>query len=293
MLSILIPIHNYSVIELVQNIHQQCLACSISFEIICLDDHSANHFQLENEKIKELRYCYYFKNESNFGRTKTRQILAEKAKFDWILYLDSDVLPENEKFIEKYITHLNNSNSVVFGGYKYEKIQPETSKILRYKYGKEREEKSAEFRSKKPYQYVFSGNMLIQKKLFLELNFTEKEKFYGMDIYFAYQLFSRKVTIHHLDNAIFHRGLESNDIFFEKSLQSVVSRKRFLVDKVDIEQLNPLLAYYKKIKKYGLIPITRFIFKISEQFLKRNILSKNPNLFYFDLYRLGYICSEK
>ena len=135
--------------------------------------------------------------------------------------------------------------------------------------------------------------MLIQKKLFLELNYTEKEKFYGMDIYFAYQLFSRKIAIHHIDNAIFHCGLESNNIFFEKSLQSVVSRKRFLVDKVYIEQLNPLLAHYKKIKKYRLVPFIKFIFNISEQFLKRNILSKNPSLFYFDLYRLGYICSVK
>ena len=135
--------------------------------------------------------------------------------------------------------------------------------------------------------------MLIQKQLFLELNYTENEKFYGMDIYFAYQLFSKKITPLHIENAIYHVGLESNDMFFEKSLQSVVSRKRFLVDKVDIEKLNPLLAHYKKIKKYRLIFITRFLFKISEQFLKRNILSKNPNLFYFDLYRLGYICSEK
>ncbi|WP_321538593.1 hypothetical protein [Flavobacterium piscinae] len=164
---------------------------------------------------------------------------------------------------------------------------------MRYKYGREREEKSAEFRSKKPYQYVFSGNMLIQKKLFFELNYVENDKFYGMDIYFAYQLFSRKIAVHHINNAIFHRGLESNEVFFEKALQSVISRKRFLVDKVDIEQLNPLLAYYKKIKKYRLMFISKLFFKISRQFLKRNILSKNPNLFYFDLYRLGYICSEK
>ena len=293
MLSILIPTYNYSILQLVQNIHQQCIVSSIVFEIICLDDHSNFDFQLENQKINELAHCFYFKNETNLGRTRTRQILAEKAKFNWVLFLDADVIPETENFIKNYISSVNETNTIIFGGYKYEKKQPESSKILRYKYGKEREEKSAEFRSKKPYQYVFSGNMLIQKKLFLELNYTEKEKFYGMDIYFAYQLFSRKIAIHHIDNAIFHCGLESNNIFFEKSLQSVVSRKRFLVDKVYIEQLNPLLAHYKKIKKYRLVPFIKFIFNISEQFLKRNILSKNPSLFYFDLYRLGYICSVK
>ncbi|HRE77009.1 MAG TPA: glycosyltransferase family A protein [Flavobacterium sp.] len=293
MLSILIPIYNNTVFELVQNIHQQCMNCSIEFEIICLDDNSVNQFQLENPKIKKLTHCFYSENETNFGRTKTRQILAEKAKFDWVLFLDADVIPETENFIKNYISSINETNAVIFGGYKYEKKQPESPTTLRYKYGKEREEKSPEFRSKKPYQYVFSGNMMIQKKLFLELNYDEKEKFYGMDIYFAYQLFLRKISIHHIDNSIFHLGLETNEVFFEKSLQSVVSRKRLLADKIDIEQLNPLLSHYKKIKKYRLILATKIIFNIFEQFLKRNILSKNPNLFYFDLYRLGYICSVK
>lgn len=292
MISILIPTYNYSILALIKKVHHQCLEAQIPFEIICLDDHSDNQYHIENQAISTLSNCIYNVNQSNIGRTGTRKRLAEQAKYDWLLFLDADVIPVSSVFIQHYINVIQ-PNTVVFGGYRYEKKQPESSKILRYKYGKEREEKSAEFRSKKPYQYVFSGNMMIQKKMFLELNYDEKEKFYGMDIYFSYQLFSRKIPIHHIDNAIFHLGLENNEIFFEKSLQSVISRKRFLSDKIDIEQLNPLLSHYKKIKKYRLILVTKIIFNIFEQFLKRNILSKNPNLFYFDLYRLGYICSVK
>lgn len=292
MLSILIPTYNYSILALVNNLHHQCLEAKIPFEIICLDDHSDNQYQIENQVISTLSNCIYIVNQSNIGRTRTRQRLAEQAKYDCLLFLDADVIPVSSVFILHYVDVIN-SNTVVFGGYRYEKKQPESSKILRYKYGKEREEKSAEFRSKKPYQYVFSGNMMIQKKLFLELNYDEKEKFYGMDIYFAYQLFSRKIPIHHIDNAIFHHGLESNEIFFEKALHSVVSRKQFLEDKIDIEQLNPLLAHYKKIRRFKLILVAKTIFYIFEPLLKRKILSKKPNLFYFDLYRLGYICSVK
>ncbi|MCB0442549.1 MAG: glycosyltransferase [Flavobacterium sp.] len=293
MLSILIPTYNYSVIELVQNLHQQCIACSITFEIICLDDKSAPVFQIETQKVKELTNCYYYTNELNLGRTKTRQLLAEMATFDWVLFLDADVLPEDERFIKRYIAELNNKQTMVFGGYKYKENQPKSYQILRYTYGKDREEKPASFRNKKPYQFVFSGNMLIQKKIFLELNYAENEKFYGMDIYFAYQLYVKKIPIHHIDNAIYHLGLEPNEVFFEKSLQSVVSRKHLLENKKAIEKLNPLLSYYFLIKKFRLLFIARFIFKISEQLLKKNILSEKPNLFLFDLYRLGYICSIK
>lgn len=293
MLSILIPSYEYSIDRLVNILHKQCILEKIDFEIIVLEDSSSENYISQNKAISSLTNCYYEVNQKNFGRTKTRQILAEKAKFDWVLFLDADVIPETENFIKNYISSLNKASTIIFGGYKYEKNQPELSKVLRYKYGKEREEKSAEFRSKKPYQYVFSGNMLIRKSLFLEINYTENDKMYGMDIYFAYQLFSRKILIHHIDNAIFHFGLENNEVFFEKSLQSVVSRKQFLSNKLEIEELNSLLAYYKKIKSYHLLPLVKWIFKHSEKHLKKNILSHNPSLLYFDLYRLGYICSLK
>jgi glycosyltransferase involved in cell wall biosynthesis len=293
MLSILIPTYNYFIKNLVNTLHEQCVSENIDFEIIVLEDCSSKNFILENKCIISLTNCFYEVNQRNFGRTKTRRILAEKAKFEWILFLDADVIPEKIDFIKNYSVFLNSSNFVIFGGNKYEEKQPEKAEVFRYIYGKEREEKQASVRNQKPYQYVFSGNMLIQKRLFLDVNYIENEKFYGMDIYFAYQLFSRKIPVHHIDNSIFHLGLETNEVFFEKSLKSVESRKYFLENQVGIEQLNPLLCYYKKIKRYRLTPLVKMVFTYTEKFLKRNILSKNPNLFYFDLYRLGYICSLK
>ena len=291
MLSILIPTYNYFVENLVNTLHQQCISEKIDFEIIVLEDFSSENYIAQNKTISSLTNCFYEVNPENLGRTRTRQILAKKAKFDWVLFLDADVIPENETFMKKYISYLNNPNFVVFGGYKYQNNLLEASKILRYKYGKEREEKPVSVRIKKPFQFVFSGNMLIQKKLFLELNYTENEKFYGMDIYFAYQLFSKKITPLHIDNSIYHLGLESNEVFFEKSLQSVISRKQFLADKQGIDSLNPLLKAYKKLKKYYLDKPVVIAFYMSKGFLKKNILGKNPNLNYFDWYRLGYICS--
>jgi glycosyltransferase involved in cell wall biosynthesis len=291
MLSILIPTYNYFIENLVTTLHKQCISVDIEFEIIVLEDFSSEDYIFLNKNIALLSNCSYKINSVNFGRTKTRQILAEKAKFDWVLFLDADVIPVHDNFIEKYVSNLRDTTAVVFGGYQYDEKQPEISKILRYRYGKEREEKSDTIRSKNPYQFVFSGNMLIQKKLFLELNFKDDRKFYGMDIFFAYQLYSQQIVVKHIDNAIFHHGLENNEVFFEKSLQSVVSRKYFLDNKAGVDSLNPLLKAYLRLKKYYLTKPISLVFYIIEPLLKKNILSNNPNLKYFDWYRLGYICS--
>ena len=186
MLSILIPTYNYAILALVKNVHQQCLKVQIPFEIICLDDQSDNDYQIENQVISTLPSCIYNVNQTNVGRTRTRQRLAEQAKYDWLLFLDADVIPVTSAFIKHYIDAIQ-PNTVIFGGYQYEKESTDATKILRYRYGKEREEKYASERNKNPYTYVFSGNMLVPKSIFLNFNYQANEKNYGMDIYFGYQ----------------------------------------------------------------------------------------------------------
>lgn len=290
MLSILIPTYNYAILALVKNVHQQCLEAQIPFEIICLDDQSDNDYQIENQVISTLPSCIYNVNQTNVGRTRTRQRLAEQAKYDWLLFLDADVIPVTSAFIQHYIDAIQ-PNTVIFGGYQYEKESTDATKILRYRYGKEREEKYASERNKNPYTYVFSGNMLVPKSIFLNFNYQANEKNYGMDIYFGYQLYQQHISVLHLDNPILHLGLETNEVYFQKALQGVESRKKYLLHEKGVDQMNPLVQAYAKLKKLGLTKLVAVGFKIVAPFLKKNILSTNPKLVYFDIYRLGYLCS--
>lgn len=294
MLSILIPTYNYNAFSLVQELLGQATEAGIIFEIIVLDDGSTDVLSLtENSKINEFEYCRFEKNAANFGRTKTRNILAESSQYEWCLFLDADVIPVETNFIRSYIPYLNDKYDVIIGGYQYGNTLPEYSKILRYKYGKCREEKPADIRNQDPYSSIFSGNILIKKDIFITYNYSLTGNFYGLDIYFSYQLFIHKIAVKHIDNGIYHLGLENNTLFFEKSLTSLDSRIRLLADKPQIEKVNSLLKYYNFLKKAKLNYLFDLFFKITEPLLKRLILSKNPNLVCFDLYRLGYICSIK
>ena len=292
MLSILIPTFNYDTFPLVENLWNKIIVEKIPFEILVLDDGSTS-FLIENEQINSLENCNFIKNSNNLGRTQTRNLLAKSAKYDWLLFLDSDVIPVNLNFISEYIHYLKKEYDVILGGIKYEKNHQDNSKILRYKYGKSREEIAAKIRNKNPYSAILSGNILIKKNIFLLCNFTNHENLYGMDNYFAYQLFLHKFSVYHIENTVYHIGLEDNEIFLEKSLLSVYNRKQ-LFEKIEgFETLNPILKKYKIINYWHLNILVSYIFKKSKRFLKKNILGNNPNLLIFDLYRLGYLCSLK
>ncbi|QBN20072.1 glycosyltransferase family 2 protein [Flavobacterium nackdongense] len=292
MLSILIPTYNYNVVPLVLELRKQCLECEIEFEILVLDDASTDCLK-ENQIINNWENCHFNTESKNSGRTYTRNKLAHQARFEWLLFLDADVIPVNSSFILSYLESIKPENQVILGGYCYENSKHNSPNILRYKYGKEREEKTASERNQNPYQYVFSGNILIQKKTFLTTNYANENSFYGMDIFFAYQLFTHKIDVFHIENPIYHLGLDTNEIFFAKSLKAVESRKYFLIEGEKIELISPLIKQYKTLKKYGLLSLTKHIFSISEPILKKLILNKNPNLICFDLYRLGYFCTLK
>ena len=96
----------------------------------------------------------------------------------------------------------------------------------------------------------------------------------------------------HIDNPIYHLGLESNAVFLKKSLEAVENRVRYLAEVQEAQNLNSFLNYYNKLKQYKLLSIVGFGFKLVEPILKYFILSKNPSIFCFDLYRLGYICHK-
>ena len=51
MISILIPVYNYDVTELVAELHRQCMDLGMPFEILCYDDGSQSDFKAKNQII--------------------------------------------------------------------------------------------------------------------------------------------------------------------------------------------------------------------------------------------------
>ena len=294
MLSILIPTYNYNVYQLVLELKKQCLNCNMEFEILCQDDCS-NEFLIENNKINALKYCYFSSNEINLGRAQNRNYLASKARFSWLLFLDCDMFPTQNNFIKKYILSIKKpEHIVVFGGLKYKKEKPEKEKLLRWVYGNKRESLSLKVRKKKPNSRALTSNLLIQKELFIKNSFDDSITKYGYeDLCFLTALEAKNIHVCHIENPTFHLNLETSALFIEKT-KTALENLAFIIDS---EIINPddskIASIYNLLRKFMLVKLTSHIFKKLESSIRTNLLSENPSLILFDIYKLGYYCTLK
>lgn len=289
MLSILIPTYNYNISELLKILYQQASAENIQFEILAKDDASTKYLEENLAAANQLSYTKHLRSKENIGRTATRQFLSEAAKYDWLLFLDADVIPKKETFIADYITEINTGYETIFGGFSYDESTPNYSELLRWKYGKKYEEIDAGIRNKKPYEIVISANFLIKKSVFLSINPLLDRKSYGLDNYFSALLKKEQIKVFHINNEVFHYGLETNAKYVEKAEQAADTILWMYYDKQIRFHNNKLLKMHLSLKKLKLNYITSFFYSVFSKIFKKNLVGKNPNVKLLQLYKLFYI----
>ncbi|WP_396185851.1 glycosyltransferase family 2 protein [Flavobacterium sp.] len=291
MLSILIPIFNYNTYPLVNELHKYCLESKIHFEILCQDD-ASNEFLDENQKINTLENCNFSGNNLNLGRGTNINLLAEKAKFEWLLIMDCDTFPTQNDFIQNYILKINEAEKVVFGGIEYKKEKPANDQLLRWFYGIARESLSVEKRNTNPNGNALTSNILIKKNVFLSNKFDESITKYGYeDLVFLSDLKKKGIVVKHIDNPTYHLGLETSKQFLKKTKTALENLKKLTATTSLNSSESKILKTYVLLEKMHLTDLISFLFKKNEPNMVGNLLSKKPSLLLFDLYKLGYFCS--
>ena len=293
MISILIPTYNYNTLPLVEELCRQTLSESIEYEIIVGDDASPINGNTEiNAKINQLSNCQFIRNEVNLGRGQNRNALVQKAKYDWVLLMDCDTFPKDKNFIRNYIESIKNrEEKVIFGGIIYCNEKPKDDEMLRWIFGKSREDIPLSKRLANPFHYTLISNILVKKDMLLFHPFDSEIYNYGYeDIVFILGLKREQIAIGHIENPSYHLNLEKSAIFLEKFHSSLQNLKLVLDKNIINPEDTALTKIYIKLKRLHLIKAFAFIFKIFKNSFTKNLLSKNPSLFIFDLYRLGYFC---
>tara|TARA_B110000967_G_C18882737_1_gene562064 strand:- start:1018 stop:1914 length:897 start_codon:yes stop_codon:yes gene_type:complete len=292
MLSILIPTYNYNIEALVHELHAQSTACDIDFEILCYDDGSKNiEFIEANSSINSLMHTTYKVLDSNIGRSAIRNLLAKDAKYDLLLFLDADVIPVKNNFISKYLNSISDSTNIIYGGIRYQEDPPEKKQLLRWIYGKKREALTVVKRNKNVYLSFLTLNFIIRKNTFNTVRFNEAiPNLRNEDTLFSYNLKQQKIPIVHLENLVYHLGLEDSKTFLKKAIESQDAMNLFLKDDlIDIKYtaITQTIYILKKIKLDRLFSISH---PFTKKIFKTNLLSKKPSLLIFDLYKLSYLC---
>jgi len=289
MISILIPIYNFNCSALIETLHAQASTTSHPFEIIALDDGSTEPFLSQNKSISGLHNVHYEVLKDNVGRSAVRNLLARKAKYDALLFIDCDSAIERGDFFKKYIQHIKQA-PVIYGGRVYQKNKPDTRFQFHWKYGLERESRDCNARRKHPYLWFHSNNFLIHKSTVSNLKFDDNLTTYGYeDSLFSAALEKNKISILHIDNPVIHQGLIDNETFLLKT-DLALKNLHVLLRQGHIVPVR-LANAYRWVNRLGLSYMLYQFHKLREKSYRKQIKEGRIALRSFDLYRLGVLIS--
>lgn len=264
-ISILIPVYRWDSSQLVADLKKQAEALHISYEIIEADD----------ERLQ-------------FGRAKVRNFLASKAKGELLLFIDCDAAVDNDEYLKRYLDVADKA-PVVCGGLHHADKLPSPSVSLRWRYEKKADKKrAAKYRNRHPYAQFSTFNFLIRHDVFSDIQFDESCKGYGHeDTLFGAELKEKKIPILHIDNPLRHDGLETNGRYLAKTREALRNLRR---KQTELTGFSPLLRTYHMLVRLGLDERLANFFEAHRDWFEKMMKKKNPSLFLFKIYKLGYYC---
>ena len=257
-------------------------------EIILLDDASEESYHLNNLRLAEQDFIIYYRSDVNNGRSMSRKLLAEKAKYDYLLFLDCDVRVISPEFISKYSVQVKNGVDICSGGLVYDETEPDDNRYkLHWRYGTQRESKQSSF---------LSSNFLVRKNVFLDVQFDSPLNQYGHeDTLWGIEFRKKGLNIQFIDNPVQHEGVEEVSVYIDKSLQAVenllVLEK--LIGEKELAEHVKLYEYYKKFDKYKITGLIALAEKWYHKKIIANLSGYSPSLKYFDWLRLAHFIRLK
>jgi hypothetical protein len=275
MLSILIPTYNYDCSSLVNELNTLCTRAGIKYEIIVGNDGSIIDLQNLEDLTQSLDNFKFLDFKENRCRSAIRNVLAKEAKYDKLLFIDSDMKIYKDDFIENYIKE---DSPVISGGIKV--IQDNNPKYLLHK----------KYEENRSVNIATTSNLLVSKYVFAENNFIENVKKYGYEDIIFSQRVGKKYGIKFICNTLIHNGPIPTETFIKRiseATEVLVELYKNNDYKNDIVESSKLLQTYLKIKNMKWLFL--LFFKSTTGFIVKQLHSKKPSLLLMDIYKLGIL----
>ena len=291
-LSVLIPVYQREVGELVRTLLAQAADWSGPVEILLFDDGSAEEFQTLNRPLAARPGVHYRELPLNVGRAAIRNQLASAAEYPWLLLLDNDSRLPDARFLARYAAARHQA-AVLIGGTSYETAPPADPALrLRWHYGRTREARPAAVRQRTPYAQLTINNALVRADIFGQFPLDERLSEYGHeDTKFGAELATATIPVLHLDNPVIHDGLEPAAVFLTKSAQAVRNLARVYREN-GLGTDSRLLQTALQLRRLGAASLAQFALGAAGPALRRQLLSAAPGLRAFDLLKLYWLLRE-
>lgn len=222
-LSILIPVYNWDVRELLIRLAAQAegLCGDEVVEFIVIDDASSVKFS-NKETSGEIARITYRELTKNIGRAAIRNELLQEASGEYVLFLDADMLPDGDDFLQHYVSEAKEGKEILCGGISYLQCERDDKQYSFYLYKSSKTESLlASTRQKAPWRYLFTSNILLLREVMESVSFDSRFSGYGFeDIEWGIRL-SQSHTIRHINNSCSHMGLMRKSEVYSKMRESI------------------------------------------------------------------------
>ncbi len=296
MLSILIPIYQENCVNLVNDLVKQAKELSCDYEILVFDDCSPIKCE-DNKAIAQFDKVDYRELKENLGRSRIRNLLADEAKGDILIFLDGDSKIVRDDFLKRYLNEIETKDLVRGGTVYCEKSKCPKGYELHWKYGTLIEAN----KGLKNKDMFTTNNFCIRKSVFSSIRFREDIKGYGHeDTLFKCDFEEIGFSFLNIDNPVEHLGLKKFEDFISSNENAVINLRNIFLNlrnkKLNLRNKKIILrikivSVYNRLERLHLVGLYALFFKMTRRLMLSLLAKKNPSLFIFNLYKLGVFCN--
>lgn len=264
MLSVVVPFMNFDVVPLAQRLVSLAARLVNPVSLVFVDDGSpdpAYWRQLWAFLSAVDQPCQLAVLRHNVGRAKVRNYLCQLATTPYLLYLDADMWPDHEDFLQRYLAWIAEGPAdVIYGGRSADKVVltgPDHE--LHRQMTVQREALPAFVRRKSPAYHFYSCNFLVRRDILASVPLEEQFTGWGWeDIEWA----SRVAELHqirHEDNPASHLGLLTAAQILKKYDESVGNFQLMLARRPGIVMPTLLFRAARLIGRLGLGTVVAWV----------------------------------
>ena len=252
-LSVLTPFLRDDPTSLLDMLEREAVALAGSVEIVLLDDGTGDAgltARLTQQLASLTLPVCLITLTVNEGRAIGRNRLASAARGGTLLFLDSDMRPDNDRFLRTWAELIEARDpAVAFGGFSLLQAPADAKFAVHRALAAASECVAHTERTKQPEKYVYTSNLLVRRDVFEAEAFDPGFTGWGWeDVEWAMRV-ARRFEVLHIDNPATHMGLDTVQSLAGKYEQSAPNFARMAQRHPEIVAAYPSFRAAKALKR--------------------------------------------